>query len=158
GKIRRVHHGETPGLSAGPLILGLVGVCAGLVPNFFAYYVVGPAAAALLGTPIDLSVSLWHGLTPMLALSAAVVSLGALLAWKWESFHYALNRAPLLKRVDANRLYDRTVSSMLLIARWCTQQLQNGDIRRYTLITSIALVVVGSWLVVRTGGITTLAY
>src|SRR5690606_4290996 len=83
GKIRHVEHGETPGLLAGPVILGLLGVTAGLMPGFFSYYLIGPAATALLGVPLDVSFSLWHGLTPMLALSALAVLLGVLLAWKW---------------------------------------------------------------------------
>lgn len=158
GKISHVKHGETPGLLVGPLTLGLLGVSAGLMPGFFAHYLISPAATALLDAPIEVSFSLWHGLTPMLALSAVVVALGMLLAWKWDPFHRALNHMPLLRHVDANRAYQQVIDHILRTARWCTQQLQNGDIRRYTLITSIMLVSTGAWSVARSGGLTTMAF
>ncbi|MCK9510136.1 MAG: DUF4040 domain-containing protein [Pigmentiphaga sp.] len=147
GKIRHVEHGETPGLLIGPLVLGLLGV--GLMPGFFSDYLIGPAAAAILGAPIAVSFSLWHGLTPMLALSGLAVTLGGLLAWRWNSFHRALNRMPLLTRIDANRIYQGVVDRILGTARWWTRQLQNGDSRRYVLITSIALVATGAWSMAR---------
>jgi len=158
GKIRHVEHGETPGLLVGPLILGLLGISAGLMPGVFSYYLISPAATAIFGAPINVSFSLWHGLTPMLALSALAVTLGVLLAWKWGPFHRALNHMPLLRRVDANRIYYWVVDRILDAARWCTQQLQNGDIRHYTLITSIVLVSTGVWSIARSGGMTELAF
>ncbi|VGO10897.1 Na(+) H(+) antiporter subunit A [plant metagenome] len=154
GKVQHVDHGETPGLLVGPLTLGLLGVAAGLVPGFFSYYLIAPAATALAAAPIDISFSLWHGLTPMLALSALVVTLGALLAWKWDAFHHALNRMLILKRLDAARDYQHVLDAIVGTARWSTRQLQNGDIRRYTLLTCIALLFTIAWSLTRSSGLT----
>ena len=156
-KITHVAHGETPGLFVGPLCLGLLGAAAGIVPAYFSYYLITPAARAIAGTQIDVSFSLWHGLTPMLALSAAVVTLGLALAWKWDPFQRALNRLPLLTGIDANRIYDRVVTGLLGLARRCTQQLQNGDMRRYMLVTAIVMVATVTWAVMTSGGITSLS-
>lgn len=156
-KISHIAHCETPGLLAGPLTLGLLGVAAGIAPGFFSYYLITPAAGVLAGQPIDVSFSLWHGLTPMLALSGLVVTLGALLAWQWDPFHRALHRISLLNRLDANRSYQAVVDALLGLARWSTRQLQNGDMRRYTLLTCIALIITIAWSIARNGGITELA-
>src|SRR5690606_9296986 len=99
----------------------------------------------------------WHGLTPMLALSAVVVALGVLLAWRWDPFHRALNHMPFMRRVDANRAYQRVVDSVLSAARWFTRQLQSGDFRRYTLITSMVLILIVAWSIARSRELTELA-
>src|SRR5690606_29112237 len=94
----------------------------------------------------------------MLALSAMVVALGVALAWQWDPFHRALNRLPLLTRHDANHVYQAVVDGILGAARWSTQRLQNGDIRRYTLVTCVVLVAIGAWSIARTGGLSTLSF
>ncbi|OZI38729.1 hypothetical protein CEK29_19665 [Bordetella genomosp. 5] len=154
---KSIHHGETPGLLAGPLTLGVLGICAGLAPGFFSYYVLNPAASALHGAATTLPFSLWHGLTPMLALSGLVITLGALLAWQWDRLHHALERSPLFGRFNAGKTYQRTVDGILSVARASTAQLQNGDMRRYTLITVIALLGIMAWAMVRSGGAWTLS-
>lgn len=133
-------HAEPFGLTIGPLTLGLLGLAAGIFPNVVARYLVVPAASALHGTTLDLTFSLWHGLTPMLALSAVVVTLGALLAWRWDAAHDRLAAAAALSRIDANRHYQMIVDGILALARRCTDALQNGDSRRYMLVTCLTLV------------------
>ena len=72
-----------------------------------------PAVTAVYGAPVDVAVGLWHGLTPMLALSATVLGIGALIFVKWDRLHArlrALNMAGIdmehawevmLRRLDA---------------------------------------------------------
>ena len=148
--------GETPGLIAGPLALGLLGLFFGLAPQAFANSLALPAASALHGSELAVSVSLWHGFTPMLALSGAVVALGALLAWRWDAVQAAVGGASSAlrtARLDANRGYERSVEGVLSLARASTALLQNGDQRRYTLIVSLTLVAVGALAVVRSGSV-----
>ncbi|WP_216179084.1 hydrogen gas-evolving membrane-bound hydrogenase subunit E [Verticiella alkaliphila] len=157
-RISHVYHGETPGLLAGPLTLGLLGVLAGLVPGWFSAHLLIPAADALNGAPVDTYVSLWHGLTPMLALSGLVVTLGAFLAWRWERFHVALGGGEDGGRLSAARLYQATFDGLLGVARGCTRYLQNGDIRRYTLITVLTLVATTLWALIRSGSLGALSF
>lgn len=138
-------HSETPGLFISPLTLGLAGIFAGVLSARVAQYLITPAASALYGAPVALPFTLWHGLTPMLALSALVVSLGAVLAWKWDALHKRLAHSPLLLRFDANRTYLSVVDGVLSAARWSTHHLQNGDIRHYTLVTCLALLGTTLW-------------
>lgn len=151
GKIQRVHHGETLGLLAGPLTLSLLGIVFGVAPDLMAQALIVPAATALQGAPVTVSFSLWHGLTPMLALSAMVVTLGILLAWRWDALHTAINRARLTRRIDADRIYHRCVDSLLGLARRTTAWLQNGDQRHYMLIVSVSLVLLAIYAVARIG-------
>lgn len=153
GKISHVHHGETPGLLAGPLALAALGIVFGLVPSLIAKTIVAPAASALRGTPIDVSFSLWHGLTPMLGLSAAVIALGLVLIWKWDAFHHAIGKSRITHKLDADRIYHRAVAGILDLARVATRWLQNGDQRHYSLIVVITLLGVGAYAVLVGGGV-----
>lgn len=151
GKISKVDHGETPGLLFGPLLLGILGVVMGLIPGTVTRHLVGPAATALYGAPIDTSFSLWHGVTPMLFLSLAAIALGAILAWKWDQIHDALRNAGWSQRIDASRLYYRVVDLILGVARVSTRWLQNGDQRHYSVIVVLMLLVTSAWILLRTG-------
>ncbi|SFV37297.1 multicomponent Na+:H+ antiporter subunit A [Devosia crocina] len=150
-KISKVDHGETLGLLFGPLLLGILGIVMGLIPGQVTRHLVGPAATALYGAPIDTSFSLWHGITPMLFLSLAAVGLGAVLAWKWTPIHDALRAAAWTQKIDADRIYHKTVAAILGIARGSTRWLQNGDQRRYTAIVLAMLLASCLWVIWRTG-------
>jgi multicomponent Na+:H+ antiporter subunit A len=73
-------------------VLAALGVFFGLFADIPQYFIVGPAAVALAGAPFYVSFEIWHGLTPMLGLSALVVLMGALLVWKWGAIHDALGK------------------------------------------------------------------
>lgn len=151
GKIEHVHHGETPGLLIGPMLLGVLGVVFGIAPHLIVGNLIAPAASALRGSPVEVSFSLWHGLTPMLGISAAVVILGVALMWKWNQFHRTIDRWSFVQKIDADRAYHRVVDMVLGTARATTRWLQNGDQRRYTLIVTSSLLVVAGYALM-TGG------
>ncbi|WP_349358043.1 hydrogen gas-evolving membrane-bound hydrogenase subunit E [Stappia sp.] len=132
-------HGETLGMTTGPVVLATLGVFFGLFADIPQYYIVGPAAIALAGTPFYVSFEIWHGLTPMLALSALVVALGGLLVWKWVPIHTALGRLSFLDRYSVEKGYDALFNGLLGLARVSTQTIQNGDMRTY-LVATIAVV------------------
>ncbi len=134
-----VQHGETVGLTLPPLVLGLLGISLGFAPWLVAESLIQPAASAIHGAPIAVSFKLWHGLTPMLALSVLVVALGALLAWLWDPIHTVLRRQKLLDLLLADRGYDHVMDTTLWVARRTTAILQNGDMRRYASVTAAAV-------------------
>jgi multicomponent Na+:H+ antiporter subunit A len=134
-----VRHGETLGLSLPPLVLGIAGVTLGFLPWLVAEPLIAPAASAIHGATIPVGFKLWHGLTPMLALSGLVVLLGGLLAWYWDPIHVLLRRRRLLDRLLADRGYEMTLESTLTVARLSTRLLQNGDLRLYAAVTAAAV-------------------
>jgi multicomponent Na+:H+ antiporter subunit A len=141
-RIESVRHGETPGLLAGPLLLATGGIVIGLFPSGVGNLVIGPAASALYGSPIDVSFKLWHGLTPMLVLSALVVAIGVAIVIWWDAIHDQLRRQDRLFRLIGDGGYHWTVDGVLGAARASTRLLQNGDQHRYTSVV-VATVVVG---------------
>ena len=153
GKISHVHHGETPGLLAGPLTLAALGVAFGVLPSVVAQTIIAPAARAVQGAPVDVSFSLWHGLTPMLGLSAAVIALGVLLIWKWDDFHHAIGRSELARKIDADSLYHRVVAALIGLAKASTRRLQNGDQRHYTAIVLVTLLAVAGYAMLTSSGV-----
>lgn len=140
------HHGETAGLVLGPMVLATLGLLLGLLPGLFAAPLLSPAASALAGTPLAVSPVLWHGLTPMLALSAAAVLLGLLLYLAWPKLLFILGHNLWLDRVLGDAGYNRVFEGVLALARRCTLVLQNGDQRRYTVVvvaTTLVVVLAG---------------
>jgi len=135
-KAVHVEHGERAGMTVGPLLLAVIGVTFGIVPSLVSYALIGPAAIAIHGAPFEVSFKLWHGFTPMLALSGLVVVLGATLAWFWDPIHLALRRRRGFDEVFLDRGYDLVLGRTLALARWSTKVLQNGDLRVYAAVVS----------------------
>lgn len=141
-RVESVKHGETPGLLLGPLLLATGGVVIGLFPTGIGDLLIGPAASALHGSPIDVSFKLWHGLTPMLVLSALVVSIGVAIVIWWDFIHDRLRRHDRLFGLVGDGGYHWAVEGTLDMARASTRLLQNGDQRRYTAVV-VGVVVAG---------------
>ncbi|RUT28371.1 DUF4040 domain-containing protein [Arsenicitalea aurantiaca] len=151
-RIESVKHGETLGLLVGPLILATLGTLFGIAPWLVAQSLVQPAASALYGSPIDVSFSLWHGLTPMLALSALVVALGTAIVVYWDRLHIALRRMRWPDRLLGDKGYHAVFDGVIGAANGSTRFFQNGDQRRYTLIVAIATIALIGWAYFRSGG------
>jgi len=126
-----VLHPESPGLVAGPLALGLLGLAFGLVPAVL-LVLIEPATAALVGRSVDVSFSLWHGFTPMLVLSATVIALGIGLLFFWRTLHHRPELRKVEEMVLGDAGYQFVFDGILSLAGRTTRFLQNGDQRRYT--------------------------
>ena len=137
-----VDHGESPGLALGPLALGVLGFVFGLFPGLLLGLLIQPATAALVGRSVDVSFSLWHGLTPMLVLSATVVAMGIGLLFFWRTLHHrVLLRSPV-ERLLGDAGYRFLFDGTLRLAEATTRFLQNGDQRRYTAVAVGAVVTI----------------
>ncbi len=138
---------ETPGLAAGPLLLGAFGLLTAVLPGVFVTPLLQAAVTALTGPGYEVSIALWHGITPMLLLSALAITLGALLAWLWPHFkRIAFGPLPTAE-AGYNWIFDGTLS----LARWLTRSTQNGDQRFYTAVVIGAAAVGAIWLGVNSG-------
>jgi multicomponent Na+:H+ antiporter subunit A len=130
-KVREVRHREVPGLLVGPLVLALLGLVISLEPDWIDRSVLRPAVAAIYGEPVELKVGLWHGLTPMLALSAAVVGIGTLIFAFWVPIHRRLRARSILDRYEAEHAYDALLRRVDALAAGTTRRVQHGDLRMY---------------------------
>ena len=139
-RVSEVHHGETPGLLVGPLLLAAGGILIGLVPGPVAQWLIAPAASALYGQPVDVSFKLWHGLTPMLMLSALVITIGAVIVLQWTRIHNTLRHYDRFYAWLGDRFYHKALNGLLDTARLSTRVLQNGDQHRYTTIVLLTVI------------------
>ncbi|QLF71008.1 DUF4040 domain-containing protein [Peteryoungia desertarenae] len=139
-RVTEIHHGEKAGMLVGPLLLAVTGIIIGLVPAPAAEWLIAPAAFALYGQTFDASFKLWHGLTPMLALSMLVVAIGVVIVVQWTRIHNALRRYDAFYGWLGDRLYHKALNGVLDTARFSTRVLQNGDQHRYTAIVMLTVI------------------
>ncbi|MCX7607687.1 MAG: putative monovalent cation/H+ antiporter subunit A [Anaerolineales bacterium] len=135
-------HEGTPGLWGPPLLLAFLGLTLGLFPALTGSWLVAPAAGTILGQSLKVKLALWHGLTPMLGLSALTLLLGFGLAALQRALQprlIALWRT--LAPFGPANLYHRFVHSLLALASWQTSVLQNGYLRIYILVIVLTTVV-----------------
>lgn len=116
---------------AGPVLLAALGLAFGLAPWIVGDAVVLPAAQAIAGHPVAYDLSLWHGFTPMLALSMATLLLGLFAFRTWGSLRSGLARAGAIDRFGPDRAYDRLVDGLQRLAAWQTTLIQTGSLRIY---------------------------
>ena len=131
GRVREVRHREVPGLLVGPMLLALLGLLISVEPDWVSRTVLRPAVAAVYGQPVDVTVGLWHGLTPMLLLSAAVVSIGALIFIYWVPIHQRLRTETWPDRYDVEHGYDALLRGVRHAGDVIAEHIQRGDLRQH---------------------------
>jgi len=130
----------------GPVVLGVLGLLNGLLPENIPSALVSAAASAVRATPTQVELALWHGLNPVLALSVLTVAAGAAV----YAAHGWLNRrasrsgpfAALTRAVSdwgPRRLYELGLDGLNALARNQTRVLQSGYLRFYllTILTTV---------------------
>lgn len=151
GRVLEVRHREVPGLLVGPVLLALLGLMISLEPDWVSRTVLRPAVAAVYGAPVDVPVGLWHGVTPMLLLSAIVVGIGTLIFVYWVPIHQRLRTASRLDRLDVEHAYDVLLRRLRATARGVAAQLQRGDLRAHLRIILAAAAAFLVWGTVAAG-------
>jgi multicomponent Na+:H+ antiporter subunit A len=139
------HPHEAPAsLLAGPVLLGGLGVISGLVPAAFATGLATEAIASITGTPSDLELVLWHGISPMLILSGVTLVLG-IGAFLWRRrLAWAARRADVGRTIGPERGYHAIVDGTQRGAEIMAATIQSGYLRRYLLtILVVAVALVG---------------
>ncbi|PWS39001.1 cation:proton antiporter [Falsiroseomonas bella] len=124
-------HDPPKSMLAGPILLAGLGLLAGAAPSLVGAWLVDGAVAAMLGAPAAVPLKLWHGFTPVLALSAATIALGLLLLLAWGRLMPRLRRASAFDRFDTARLYDRALAGLVAWAEGTTRLVQHGSLRGY---------------------------
>ena len=127
-----------PSLWLGPLVLGGVGLVVGLVPALVDAPL-GLAAAAVTGDALPVGLTLWHGFSATLLLSA-VTLIGSLSLFK---FNGPIRRHAWPRALGTERLYTRALSTLDYVSDAVAPALQSASIRAYVLtiiVTVVALV------------------
>ena len=131
GKVREIRHRERPGLLVGPVVLALLGLVISLEPDWVDRSVLRPAVTAIYGAPVEVKAALWHGVTPMLALSAMVLTIGGLIFVFWGPIHRRLRTRWSLDHYEAEHGYEALLRGVEAAAASTAGRVQHGDLRRY---------------------------
>ena len=137
-----VHEGP-PGLWIGAVILASGGIIFGVAAQPFAGALMQAAATSIHGAPVTLSLSLWHGPTPQLALSGLALVAGVVLyAQRARVQRVIAFRAPV--GLTADGAYDGLLRGLNWVAGAQTRLLQSGYLRLYVaIIVSTTVAVTG---------------
>ncbi|MEC3949611.1 hydrogen gas-evolving membrane-bound hydrogenase subunit E [Sphingobium sp. HWE2-09] len=153
GKPIEVHHGESFSLVMPPLLLSLAGLVISLQPEWITRVALRPAVAAVYGRAVEVDISIWHGVTPMLLLSIVVVTVGVLIVRFWQPIHVRLRRVGWIDAVALERLWDWSLRDTVVKARSLTGWIQHGDLRRYLWLVIAMMVGLIAWSVIASGAV-----
>lgn len=134
------HPHEAPWpLWLGPVLLATLGLVFGLVPKLVDAPIVAPAVEAILGEKTKFYFSLWHGWTPMLALSVVTVVLGLVLFQLRHQLRILREWMHPLARFGPDNFYRILVYEVLpKVAEVQTRVLQHGYLRYYIMMVMAA--------------------
>lgn len=141
----RTPHDPGFAMLAGPIVLATLGLLFGLAPWLVGDGLIVPAASAIAGEPLEYSLSLWHGFTPMLGLSVLTLALGIFAYLRWDRLRPTLSGIRQIDLWGPDRAYDRLMGGLQRLALWQTGLIQPGSLRSYVartlLIMSLAALV-----------------
>lgn len=124
----------------GPACLAALSLLFGLVPVLAGMGVLTAAATAIMGEPVGVSLSLWHGINLPLIMSIVTLALGYLLFRHWNRLRACLAwlNPVIAKGPEAG--YEVLMHGITVVAEWQTRVLQNGYMRNYILVIMLVLV------------------
>lgn len=130
---------EAPiGMLISPIILVLLVITIGLIPELFNSALIDHVAEAVKGEPMEKHIKFWHGWdeTP-LHMSLIVVALGALLV-SFRSYWAGVYKA-VPGALSLNKVYDWLVDRTEKYSSTITNGYMNGSLRRYVRLLLIAI-------------------
>jgi multicomponent K+:H+ antiporter subunit A len=94
-------------------LLVMVCLVVGIAPNFTVGPILDTAVRAVLGDAVpQYSLSVWHGLTPELAMSVVAMAGGTALYLTLRSYLYVVDGPPLLRHIQGQRIFERVLVTL----------------------------------------------
>ena len=153
---RQIETPKTPheaplSMLVGPSLLALGSLLLGLAPALLgAGALLTSAATAVVGEPLQVSLSLWYGVNMALIMSIASLGLGFLLFKRWDSVRCKLAMLAPLMRHGPEAGYEGFMNGIVRFSEWQTRLLQNGYMRNYILVMLVVLIaLIGNSILVR---------
>lgn len=127
----------------GPLVMGLLALLGGVLPDFVGETLLIPATMAVMGACLDLELSLWHGINVPLLLSGLTLIVGVLIARRIDGLKSILDALARRAPHSASQLFESGVSRFVSAAGAFTSTVQHGVLRSYlrTVFATAALLV-----------------
>jgi len=128
------------GLWLGPMVLGFLGLLAGLFPEALGHHILAPGGTKVLGEELNFKLALWHGINVALLLSVATLLLGLALVVGRGLWHRLTGPLRHLHAIGPEALYHHSVHAMLWLSRSQTRFIQHGYLRYYLLLVVVCLI------------------
>lgn len=116
-----VHHAPGWAFQLAPVVLVLLGTAAPFTLSLWTP-LVDAAAGAVQGETVHAHLALWHGVTPTLLTSVALIGLGILIFFVRGSLRRALFSLPLW--THAVHLFDQALEGLTRLAEWTARTVQ----------------------------------
>lgn len=129
----------------GPMLLALASLGFGLFSLWIGRTLLGSAATAVVGSPVSLKLSLWHGWDLTVTLSALTLGFGVLLYLLRSPLRSLLRPLQVLNRLGPEQWYQGSLVALRAIARGQTRFWQSGNLRYYTLMVLITALGLVGW-------------
>jgi multicomponent Na+:H+ antiporter subunit A len=136
---------------AGPLLLGLIGLALGLLPEPWLGGLSRSAAAATIAQPVDKQLALWHGLNLTLAVSFLVVAAGAAIYVAREPIRRGVAAIDVGARFGPERGVEWGLVGIQRFAEATTRVMQDGHMRHYLIVTILTAITLVGIALVRPG-------
>ncbi|MDD4359905.1 MAG: Na+/H+ antiporter subunit A [Syntrophaceticus sp.] len=140
------------GMLIAPLVLAGLVILMFFFPNTLSQYLLHPAWVAIQPAlaqagELNVNIAFWHGFTPALGITIAVIALGIILYVylpKWSKIYNYYPRAYTL-----NNIYDQLLKRLENGSRWLTNAYMTGSVRHYLIyVFSFTIIIIGAslWL------------
>lgn len=134
----------------GPGMLAALSLFIGILPALVGEGLLTSAASAVVGDPITVSLSLWHGINLPLIMSIVSLGLGFLLFKRWDTVRGKLSMLAPAMRYGPEAGYESFMNGIVHVSEWQTRLLQNGYMRNYILVMLVTLIVlIGNSILLR---------
>lgn len=119
-------HRIISGLWIPPLVLAVASVALGVVPQPVDTVIATHITGRFGASASDHHLALWHGFTPVLALTCAILAIGSVLHWQRATVAKLHFQQPALG--SANAAYDRVVQTLQRVSLRMTATTQRGSL------------------------------
>ncbi len=134
-------HDPPAGMWLPPAVLVVLVVAIGLFPHTVAGPLVAASAGAVTGGDLpDFHLSLWHGFTPALGMSAVAVVAGLTLLWRYAAARGAWEAGP---HPEAKAMFQASVAAAVGASHRLIHGLHNGSLQRYLAFALVTILAVG---------------
>lgn len=133
-----VHHRPGWGMVMPPVLLAALGLSLGLIPGWLDKVWISPAVTALGMDPKLAKLTLWHGFTPVLAMSVFTLIFGIGIFTIRGKLGFAGRAIERIHIFTPTALYQSGLDGILKLAALLTGWIQQGQLRTYVRVTLVA--------------------
>jgi multicomponent Na+:H+ antiporter subunit A len=135
-------HEAPPLLLAGPVVLALTGLAAGLFSTFFHAAFSSPMASAVAHQVRDVEISAMPHLSVPLILSLVTIALGVVVYLLLDKAREAANAALEAIGWGPDQGFDQAMRGLVRFSFWLTKKIQTGRLETYIMMTFVVIALV----------------